>query len=81
MVLIPKVKTMKCISEYWPISLCNVLLKVVTKLVTNRIKMAIPFIIFENQSVFVPGRLMSDNVVTVFDLIYSLKRKTGERKG
>ena len=51
-VLIPKVKSPTKVSEYRPISLSNVIYKVASQVLANRLKTLIPSLITENQSVF-----------------------------
>ncbi|KAL0322967.1 UNVERIFIED_CONTAM: hypothetical protein Sangu_1916000 [Sesamum angustifolium] len=71
--LIPK--TASPLNEYRPISLCNVTNKICTKLMTIRLGHVLPKVISLSQSGFVPGRLLSDNVLLVQELVHSLKSR------
>ncbi|KAL0286301.1 UNVERIFIED_CONTAM: hypothetical protein Scaly_2795100 [Sesamum calycinum] len=73
--LIPKTASPTCWSEYRLISLCNVTNKICTKLMTIRLGHILPKVISLSQSGFVPGRLLSDNVLLAQELVHSLESR------
>ncbi|KAA3466050.1 reverse transcriptase [Gossypium australe] len=60
LVLIPKSQTSESISHFRPISLCNVLFKIVTKTIINRFKPIFLSLIAQNQVSFIAGRHITD---------------------
>ncbi|CAN6562972.1 unnamed protein product [Malus baccata var. baccata] len=82
LVLIPKVKCPKNMTQYRPIALCNVSYKVIAKVLTNRLKRVMPKVICDNQSAFVAGKQIQDNILVVHELLHSLlHQKKGEQAG
>lgn len=77
--LIPKVPHATCPSQFRPISLCNVAMKIVTKCIANRLKLVLPDLIDETQSAFVPGCLVTDNAIIAFEAFHYLEQKREER--
>lgn len=80
LVLIPKVAKPECITQFRPVSLCNVLFKVITKMMVIRLKNVISKLIGPAQASFIPGRLSIGNIVVVQEAVHSMRRKQG-RKG
>ncbi|XP_043816076.1 uncharacterized protein LOC122724611 [Manihot esculenta] len=55
--------------------------KIVGKVLANKFKMVLPMIISENQSVFIPHQLITDNVMVVFEMIHNMKINKGRNDG
>ncbi|GJT36298.1 putative ribonuclease H-like domain-containing protein [Tanacetum coccineum] len=75
--LIPKVTTPLKVTDYHPISCCNVLYKCISKILTNRIMEGIKEVVSENQAAFVPGRRSSDNILITQELMHNYHRDRG----
>ncbi|KAL0288908.1 UNVERIFIED_CONTAM: Retrovirus-related Pol polyprotein from type-2 retrotransposable element R2DM [Sesamum angustifolium] len=66
--LIPKVRTPHSVSDFRPISCCNVIYKVISKILVGRFREILDLLISPSQNAFVPGRLISDNVLLAQEL-------------
>nr|GEY69086.1 hypothetical protein [Tanacetum cinerariifolium] len=69
--LIPKVATPLKVNDYWPISCCNVLFKCISKIISNHMKNCLNDLVSLNQSAFVLGRKISDNILLTQELMHN----------
>ena len=70
--LIPKREGANKLEFFRPIALCNVVYKVITKLIAKRIKKWLPIIILEEQGGLFAGRQILDGVVIATKAIHSM---------
>ncbi|KAK5813726.1 hypothetical protein PVK06_029177 [Gossypium arboreum] len=61
-----------------PIALCNVLYKIIAKVLANRLKTLLPAIVSPLKSAFVLGRLITDSILVAFELIHYGRNRLGE---
>ena len=79
--LIPKVNNLEKVSDFHPISLCNVIYKIVSKVIANHLKPLIYSIILETQSAFTIDRLIKDNILIAFESLHHKKTNCTWKKG
>ena len=79
--LIPKTSNPKKMTEFMPISLCNVIYKLISKTLASRLKNLLRLIISKNQSAFTPDCLITDNVLVAFELKHFLNHKMVGKEG
>ena len=73
--LIPKKKNLELMSHFRPISLCNVIFKLVSKVLANRLKRILGRIISDCQNAFVAKRVITDNIRISFEILHYMKSK------
>lgn len=80
-VLIPKGNNPRTPKDLRPISLYNVSYKVISTVLTNRLKMVLDEVISLSQSAFIPGRLISDSFLIGFECLHAIQNSRGRSKG
>lgn len=65
------------VNDFRPISLCNFLSKIITKIMTLILKPLLNLILSSSQFGFVEGRFGIDNIIICQEVLYSFKLKKG----
>ncbi|CAN0877256.1 LINE-1 retrotransposable element ORF2 protein [Linum grandiflorum] len=78
-VLIPKIDKPVDMTQFRPISLCSVVYKALTKCLANRIRSHMAQLIGPNETSFVPGRQISENIIILQEVVHTLRLKKGKR--
>ena len=79
--LIPKVQNPKKVFDFRPISLYNVIYKLISKVLANRLKPMLHSIISKTQSAFIANRLITDNILIAFEFLHHMKTNCTGKKG
>ncbi|GJY31288.1 RNA-directed DNA polymerase, eukaryota, reverse transcriptase zinc-binding domain protein, partial [Tanacetum coccineum] len=78
--LVPKFQTSLKVTNYRPIACCNVVYKCISKVITNRLKEGLTEIIDSNQSAFILGSQISDNILLSQEFMRGYGWKCGVEK-
>ena len=71
--LIPKIHSLRRVIGFRPISLSNVLHKLVAKVLANRLKPLLPKLISKKQSAFMSEQLITDNILIAHETLHYLR--------
>ena len=78
-VLIPKVQGLEIIGNYRPISLCNSVYKIISKIIVALLKSHLDTLVAPYQAAFVSRRRGVDNIIIVQELIHSISKSKGKK--
>jgi hypothetical protein len=67
--------------DWRPIALCNVLYKIIAKVLANRLKHVLPKCVSHHQSAFVPERSILDNAMVAIEVVHYMRTKTTGKAG
>lgn len=76
--LIPMIQGPETMGNYRPISLCNTVYKVITKIIVARLTPYLENFISPLQTAFVLGRKDIDNAIIVQEIVHTLSKKEGK---
>lgn len=73
--LIPKSREAKTIREYLPIFYCNTVYKIISKIMTDRMRKMLSSTIDQNQAAFIPGQVIHNHILLTYELLKGYKMK------
>lgn len=73
--MIPKSARAQTVGEYRPIACCNVIYKIISKILSNRLAPLLDGIVDKSQSAFIKGRIISDNIHLAEQFLRQYERK------
>lgn len=76
-----KIGKLRKVTNYTPISLCKVIYRIVAKTITNRLKQYLYQVISPTHRVFIPNRLIIDNIIIDYECLHKIRHSKGKRNG
>ncbi|KAH9698518.1 reverse transcriptase domain-containing protein [Citrus sinensis] len=80
-VLIPNIQKPERVTNFRPISLCNVIYRVIAKTIANRLKDMLNHVISPSQSAFIPNRMITDNIIVGYECLHKIRHNKGKKHG
>lgn len=78
--LIHKVEKPRKVTEFRPISMCNVIYRTIAKTIVNQLKTILHDVIDLSQSAFIPNRLITDNIIVGYECLHKIRYSKGKKK-
>lgn len=72
--LVLKVDTPEKVSQFQPISLSNVVVRIISYIIANRLRLVIDKLVSAEQCSFIPGQQASDNVIVAQEILHTMQK-------
>lgn len=76
----PKSPTAQLVSEFRHFSICNVIYKIISKLLASRLKLILQKCISEEHSAFIQNKQIVDNIILASECFKKINGKVGKSK-
>ncbi|WOL00196.1 hypothetical protein Cni_G08909 [Canna indica] len=74
LIMIPKVDKPKKVTGFRPIALCNNIYKIFAKILVNRIRGSLNYVIGKEQYAFIPRRCLHDSILVVIEIVCKISK-------
>ena len=64
-----------------PLSLCNVIYKIVAKIIANKLNYILHQVISWAQSTLIPNKLVTNNIIIGYKCLYKIRCSKGKKHG